>query len=434
MKKLLAFFSSIIFLTSSCGDYDSTIQSSLENYSCSLLEDSLYNKNMNYIKHYTTTQEYKNTTFTNYCKTNILTDTIAGNLQNPSNYHDTWTLSLGSALLLSSLDQTTKHMPYIKEVEYKNINGCSLAIRIYIKNLNNLGSKKLKPLLFFHGGGWSYRKLTATTAIDIIAPNFTEKDYVLFSPVHRLIKNKSGPKECQNATAKQILEDSNDALSWILENMHLYGVKKDLPITIAGQSSGAHLATYLATKENKKINKALLFYPVTDFKFLLKNLNKGGLYEGEFLDSKNLFYNFLNLDEKSTSTPKTDAFIQENSFPEIVAKNPVDFPTFYILHGMKDSVAPVEMSTRMCEALDTNISISNTKYSYKQHKTLCDNRGSVLFTVKNADHMLELKCLDPYLQGLYPLNFSKKITCSAGSLQGESLVREALEYAFSQFL
>ena len=40
---------------------------------------------------------------------------------------------------------------------------------------------------------------------------------------------------------------------------------------------------------------------------------------------------------------------------EIIAKNPVNFPTFYILHGMKDSVAPVEMSTRMCEALDTNI-------------------------------------------------------------------------------
>ena len=304
MKNLLISLNLIIFITPSCGEYDSAIQSSLDNYSCYILEKSFYNKDMNYIKPHTTTQEYKNTTFINYCKTNILTDTVAGNLQNPSNYHDTWTLSLGSALLLSSLDQTTKHMPYIKEVEYKNINGCSLAIRIYIKNLNNLNNKILKPILFFHGGGWSYRKLTATTAVDIIAPNFTEKNYVLFSPVHRLIKNKSGPKECQNATSEQILEDSRDALSWVLKNMQLYGANKDLPITIAGQSSGAHLATYLATKKSEKINKALLFYPVTDFKFLLKNLNKGGLYEGEFLESKNLFYNFLNLEINSTPTPK----------------------------------------------------------------------------------------------------------------------------------
>ena len=65
-----------------------------------------------------------------------------------------WQRSYGSALLINSLSTSQNSLPYILRREMLTQGKCKLGIRIYVKDLADLNSKKLKPLIFLHGGAF----------------------------------------------------------------------------------------------------------------------------------------------------------------------------------------------------------------------------------------------------------------------------------------
>ncbi len=411
----------ILIIITSCGDYETHLNSELNTYYCYMIEESLFNPKMPHLS--APKKMLQESDFNTYCKKELLTESYPGEISDD----DKWKLSLGSGLLISSYDQTKNHMPFVKEIEYKRTNNCILSMKIYVKDLSDLKKNRLKPLIFFHGGGWAYRKLTASTAIDVTVPNITERNYVVFSPVHRLISDKEGNNNCQNASGEEVLEDVTDSFTWVTTHMNTYGVEKDSLVSLAGHSSGGHLATYLAINKAPQIDKVLLFYPVTDFNFMVDNLKAGGLYENDYLESRHLLYNFI-------GSINNKELIEKNSFPKIIEKDPSRYPLFYMLHGIKDSISPVEMSSRLCSSLNGSLPTPQHRYLYKKSLNFCNNRGSVFFSIEKGEHMLELKCLDHFLTGIIPLDFSRKLSCSAGNPDNELEVIKALDYAYNDFL
>jgi acetyl esterase/lipase len=116
----------------------------------------------------------------------------------------------------------------IKDIEYKNINGKSLQLNMYIpKNL----AKPAPLLVFIHGGAWAHGK--RSDYLTYLIP-FAQQGYVTATVSYRLVNDSTN-------TYPACAEDIRDAVQWFFQNGEKYGYNPD-KIALIGGSAGGHLS------------------------------------------------------------------------------------------------------------------------------------------------------------------------------------------------
>ncbi len=390
---------------------------------------------------------YRPTSFKAFCKDNVLGDdrTKVGNPKkwrseeidpnpvDPEHPETLWTLSHGSQLKIASLDQTKfAERPYVKRVQYRNDGSCALEMRIYKKGIRD---KKLKPAIFIHGGGWTYRGALSIAGIETAAPNLTDRGYIVFAPFYRLLGDSDGPPECHNSVGSRIIEDIEGAFDWVREHGAEYGMDPDLvnEILVVGQSAGSQLAGYLAVHRSKMVQAALLIYPPADLLHLAENLKEGGIYYQQGFDhTERLLLKFVGVDSLAKIDPDSE-IVRKTSFPELVDPEPSRLPPLFIIHGDHDDLVPVEQATRFCAARAPDRHPEDGKYSADETKVFDCGAGSELHVIHRANHILDLRCFSGEFTKLVEVLAGEDDTiklCPAGSEKGARQVRDALKKAY----
>ena len=346
-----------------------------------------------------------------------------------------WALSQDTTLHLAVINQTeNRRRPYLKRVEYRRENGCALGMHVYKSDPN---AESLKAAMFIHGGGWKYRGISAVAGIGTAVPNLTDRGYVVFAPFYRLLGTADGPTACQNAAGKDILADIDAALQWVLDNGESFGVAwgTEKKVSLMGQSAGGHLAAYLATYHPETIERGILMYPAPDLGFFTAGIKPGGLYDGEFEKSQELLLAFFPQDgvTNAVDLDLDDPEIRRNSFPDVIQPDPSPYPPLDMVHGDVDTTVPVELTTRLCAALDPAETPSPDAYSGGNLSTACGPE-SRLTIVGGANHALDLRCASGRKANtLAKLKKDGTSLCPAGSQAGAERVRKALLAAYAKF-
>ncbi len=406
-------------------------------------------------------------TFQRYCATRMVPGKIQQNtLGNPpgwkyylpgkqkstakkARYETPWTLSHGTQVKAGVIDLTKETRPFVKGVEYRRVGNCSLGMSIY--KADPL-AKGLKAAMIIHGGAWTYRGTGASIGNEATAPNFTKRGYVVFAPFYRLIGNQSGPEACRGVTGKAQQADLLAALDWVLARGGNYGMKKGTPIDLAGQSSGAQSAAFVALNRPQAVRKVLFLYGPTDFPFFIEESKPGGLWPDakQFAPSKAALITYSGQTAQTVGQLNPRApLMQENDFPALVAKNRGKAPRIFMIMGDADQLGPIELPVRLCQAYGGK-PLSREKYqppcNFFQKwinakacspKIACDSAGSRLQIVHGAGHALDLKCFHPLVAqianhvGNAPLAINP--FCPSGDKKGEAIVEEALLEAYNEF-
>ena len=300
---------------------------------------------------------------------------------------DRWTLSPGTTFDIGALTLVGKQQPFMQRVNYKALFGeqgeCRLEMRIYSAHP---GASNQKSIIALHGGSWQYRS-NGYLGLESTATHFVNAGFVVFAPFYRLLGDSDGNKECNNASITDVLDDTNDALDWVLDNRERYGVVGN-PV-VFGQSAGGHLAAAMAVHRPESIERAVLFYAPTDFADFAEQIISGS-YTGE---------NGRSILEELTGTSISSLdvnsdVIQHNSLPKIIADQPEAYPAFFILHGEADDLLPFRQSVRMCNSLSGNpidgpASLTNNILDYRT-VIECDTKGSQLHLIAEGAHALDL--------------------------------------------
>lgn len=386
---------------------------------------------------------FRGTSFTDFCGFQLLGNArTRGFVGHPQAWIDArpdvapietpWTLARETTLQVAALDQTELARPYVQRVEYRRAGECSLGMRVY---LPRLGADGLRPALVLHGGGWRFRGASAVAGIGTIAPQLTSRGFAVFAPFHRLTGTSDGPDDCNDANGMDIVEDVEAALDWVLANGADFGVDPSATeVAVVGQSSGGHLASWLAVHRADQVSRALLLYPLTDIPFLIEQLGGGGLFEGRFERGEPLLLAFIDeegVTEAADLTPDSE-FALRNSFVAQIQGDPAAFPELDVIHGESDATVPVELSVRLCRAKDPAQTPPDEAWPGGDVDLACGAR-SLATIVAGADHVLDLACfsgdktrvltlIDDELGGL----------CAAGSPAQETRVREALRAAYDR--
>jgi acetyl esterase/lipase len=138
------------------------------------------------------------------------------------------------------------------------------------------------------------------------------------------------------ATFPDHLDDVTAALAWIREHAEEYGVDPGF-VCITGGSAGGHLCALLALTAEPPVAAAVPFYGIYDF-----------TPAGRFGEDREVYDLFL-------ESWVMKAFVDEE--PEkYVAASPIhllreDAPPFFVIHGDRDTLAPVEDARAFVAAL-----------------------------------------------------------------------------------
>ena len=209
-------------------------------------------------------------------------DTNQPNDELPDIDSRSWTSVPGTALDLFTVSIQGNHQPYMKQLNYRTVNDvqrgsgvCELEMRVYKRDIAEQG---LKPLLAIHGGTWQHRG-SSFIGLEASVSQFTERGFIVFVPFYRLAGDKDGNVECNGASWREATADIESALDWVQQNGTALGAGSD-PVSVFGQSAGAHLAGWLAAHRGGEIRKALLYYAPSDvLEYLAGAVPPGGPYE-----------------------------------------------------------------------------------------------------------------------------------------------------------
>lgn len=353
--------------------------------------------------------DYYPTSFPEFCAYALDSQRL-GNAQSNSFELQRWSLSPGTRFDVSALPLEGNHQPYVQRVNFKNaqsdIGNCALEMRIYKTHPN---AQNLKPLIALHGGSWQNRG-TGFLGVENMATQFADQGFAVFAPFYRLVHDSDGPVECHNASFDQLLTDVQDALIWVQQNGERFGASGK-PV-VFGQSAGGHLAAYLAVQHPAEIERAVLFYPPTDFTDMADQIIRG-----EYTNPTG-----IRIIERVTGQQieefdlQTPLFV-DNTFPAIVAEQPETYPPMYMLHGESDSLLPSRQSVRLCNGLSGDVDngpVPNDINTVSVARSFdCDGRGSQLHLVAEGEHTLDL-CISDEL-------------CAAGSPVSAAATAEAIE-------
>lgn len=334
-----------------------------------------------------------------------------------------WSLPYGAALQVSALPLKGTHRPYMKRFRFKTINNvtnsdgtprgngtCMLEMRVYKKNPL---AKNLKPILAFHGGSWEWRE--AFVGVESQVSQFTEKNFIVFTPFYRLAGNADGNEECNGSSANHIIEDAADALAWVKQHGAALGANLRKGVAVTGQSAGAHLSAWLMVHRPQDVSKGLLLYPPSDFIDYWQNAQPNKPY-AEWHSRLKILNNFFNVRDLS-QVPTAD--LQANAFPALVREPHT--PPVFILHGTADSWVPSNQSVRLCNAYNgpepTAVNDGgNPAAGIFSKKYPCGHKGGELHLFANAKHVLDLLC-------------EPNIACPAGQKQTSHAIVKALQRA-----
>ena len=349
----------------------------------------------------------------NYCRS-ILDKNILGNAD-VLFASNSWTMPLGTRLNLNVASSVKNTQPYVMDyklppvqsyydshqpTEVCNKGGCTIqsvaqyckiSMRVYKPDIKKTG---LKPAMLIHGGSWKYR-INGFAGLETHISHLTQRGYVVFTPFYSLTGDADGPRACQNRDHVQITQDINKAFSWVQANSASFGAIGK--VTLMGQSAGAHLALTLATgSKAASVDKAVLFYPPTDFKDMIRQM-QDGTYTNEA--GVRAVSRYLNMDltgDNLANINLNDPRVVANTFTEKVAANPSAYPPMYIMHGIKDGIVPSSQSVRLCNAMSGSVvgaatndgGVAGTGPFMKRQN--CGLNGSVLDLFAESDHVFDI--------------------------------------------
>jgi acetyl esterase/lipase len=233
----------------------------------------------------------------------------------------------------------------IRDIGYWRVRGINLKLDVY-RNRSCPGGC---PVLFeIHGGGWIVGSKNEQ-GIPLML-RMARQGWVCVSPDYRL---------SPHATFPDHLVDLKKALAWIREHIAEYGGDPDF-VVVAGQSAGGHLASLVALTANQpeyqpgfaeldtSVSGCVSFYGVYDFTDrhkLWPNPEIAKLLEEKVMKAS--------LDE--------DRAAYEKASPMSAISTAA--PPFLIIHGDRDTLAPVTEARRFAADLR---SLSRSPVAYAE--------------------------------------------------------------------
>ena len=193
-----------------------------------------------------------------------------------------WTTVPTTELDMGVVSLQGNYQPYMKQLNYKTVSGvprgtgtCELEMRVYKRDISEGG---LRPMLVVHGGTWQNRGFSFI-GLEASVSQFTERGFIVFAPFYRLVGEKDGNIECNGASWREVTQDAESALNWVVQNGPALGAVQE-PVTVFGQSAGAHLAAWLVANRGNDVRRTLMYYGPTDaLDFLAGAVPLGGPYE-----------------------------------------------------------------------------------------------------------------------------------------------------------
>jgi acetyl esterase/lipase len=223
----------------------------------------------------------------------------------------------------------------VRNVEYQRVAGKK--IRLDITLPVDVGPGDLRPaILQIHGGGWVIgdKRQQAKPLLHRLASN----GWVCFNANYRLSPGATWPEH---------LIDCKRALAWIREHAAEYGVDPSF-VAVTGGSAGGHLSALMGLTVDDKtlqpgfedadcsVQAAVPFYGIYDF------TNRLATQPPEM--------------RKFMLEPMVMKAFYEDEPEKFQAASPVDrvhagAPPFFVVHGDKDTLAPVEDARYFVEQL-----------------------------------------------------------------------------------
>jgi acetyl esterase/lipase len=193
-----------------------------------------------------------------------------------------WSMTPGTQLDLTVLPLAGNSQPFLKRFAYRTIGDtgrgdgvCELEMRVYKKEI---AGRDLKPVLALHGGTWRSRGFSFI-GLESSMAQLTERGFIVFVPFYRLVGESDGNVECNAATWRDVTADAESALDWVTKYGAALGAA-DIPVSVYGQSAGAHLAGWLAAQRPAEVRKALMYYAPSDaLAFLGGAIPAGGRFD-----------------------------------------------------------------------------------------------------------------------------------------------------------
>lgn len=221
----------------------------------------------------------------------------------------------------------TGHVPFAR------IEGLTLELDVHQPRRGGTG---LPVLVYVHGGGWviGHREHQGLPLLQ----HFAARGWVCFSVDHR---------RSPRATFPEHLCDIKTALAWVRAHAHEYGGDPSF-IVIAGNSSGAHLASLAALTGNDpryqpgfehadtSVQACLGFYGIYDL------LDRHGHHRNDGL--RTLLERWV---LKCSPADAPERYHEHSPIDRVHAGR----PPFLLVHGTRDTLAPVGEARRFAEAL-----------------------------------------------------------------------------------
>lgn len=275
-----------------------------------------------------------------------------------------WTVSRGSRYSATIFDTENHAIPFMKKIAYREVGECKLEMRIYKKDID---ATNLKPILFLHGG--SYESRLGLLPMEAEVSHFTEEGYLVFLPFYRLAnkldaRGWGANEECREVFIDSITEDVEAAMEFVVAHGPTLGSDGD-KVDIFAQSAGGTLATWLALSSTAShngielkdwINRLVLLYSALDIKQFSEHAIAIANTNGA-TDEDKRGWEILKEVFELTSTGST---LNNDDIEELApytmndlvkdAQASGSLPPVFIMHGVTDTLVPIDISTSFCDA------------------------------------------------------------------------------------
>ena len=213
-----------------------------------------------------------------------------------------------------------------RNVTYGRAGGKRLRLDITVPSAPVPGGGALRPaLLQIHGGGWVIGD-KREQGLELVT-HMAAQGWVGFNANYRLSPWATFPDQLDDVTA---------ALTWVREHAAEYDVDPDF-VCVTGGSAGGHLSSLLALTADPPVAGAVPFYGVYDF-----------TTDGAFGEDRRVFDMFLEAwVMKAFVDEEPERYEQASPIHRITE----DAPPFFVIHGDKDTLAPVRDARRFVARL-----------------------------------------------------------------------------------
>jgi acetyl esterase/lipase len=226
----------------------------------------------------------------------------------------------------------------VRNVEFARASGKVLRLDVTVPSVPVPGGGAKRPaLLQIHGGGWVIGD-KREQGLELLT-HMAAQGWVGFNANYRL---------SPAATFPEHLVDCKKALVWIREYAEEYGIDPDF-ICVTGGSAGGHLAALMGTTvgdprfqpgfedADTSVAAAVPFYGLYDF-----------TSEGAFCGDPEIYRRFLEpIVMKAFVAEEPERYVEASPLHHVHE----DVPPFFVIHGDRDTLAPVEDARTFVERM-----------------------------------------------------------------------------------